>query len=216
MEDATFFEQAVVYLAAAVVAVPLAKRFGLGSVLGYLLAGVAIGPFALGLVAEGGQDVLHFAEFGVVLMLFLIGLELEPNRVWEMRGPIVGLGGLQVGVTTVVALAIGVLAGLDWRTGLAIGMTLALSSTAIVLQSLKEKGLLGTSGGQSAFSVLLFQDMAVIPILAVGKVRCLKRSIQTAGVRWSTLPIASTTPGTSTTSTTPILRRSSQRARCSR
>lgn len=167
MEDGSFFEQALVYLAAAVIAVPLAKRLGLGSVLGYLLAGVAIGPFALGLVAEGSQDVLHFAEFGVVLMLFLIGLELEPNRVWRMRGPIVGLGGLQVGVTAALVLVIGTLTGQGWRTSLAIGLTLALSSTAIVLQSLKEKNLLDTRGGQSAFSVLLFQDMAVIPILAI-------------------------------------------------
>ena len=107
MHGADFFYQALVYLTAAVVSVPIAKRLGLGSVLGYLLAGIAIGPFALGLVGEEGQDVLHFAEFGVVLMLFLIGLELEPSRVWRLRGPILGLGGLQVGVTTGALAAIG-------------------------------------------------------------------------------------------------------------
>jgi monovalent cation:proton antiporter-2 (CPA2) family protein len=162
-----FFYQALVYLAAAVVSVPLAKRLGLGSVLGYLLAGVAIGPFVLGLVGEEGQDVLHFAEFGVVMMLFLIGLELEPSRVWQLRAPILGLGGLQVGVTTAALAACGVAAGLGLRVAIAVGLTLALSSTAIVLQTLAEKGLLRTGGGQSAFAVLLFQDIAVIPILAV-------------------------------------------------
>ena len=167
MEDGSFFELALVYLAAAVVAVPVAKRLGLGSVLGYLLAGIVIGPFVLGLVADEGGDVLHFAEFGVVLMLFLIGLELEPDVVWRMRRPIVGLGGLQVGVTAALTAGVSVAFGLDIRTAIAVGLTLALSSTAIVLQSLKEKGLLDSSGGQSAFSVLLFQDMAVIPILAV-------------------------------------------------
>ncbi len=167
MHGADFFYQALVYLTAAVVSVPIAKRLGLGSVLGYLLAGVAIGPFALGLVGEGGQDVLHFAEFGVVLMLFLIGLELEPSRVWRLRGPILGLGGLQVGATTGVLAAIGLMLGLDGRVALAVGVTLALSSTAIVLQTLAEKDLLRTHGGQSSFAVLLFQDIAVIPILAL-------------------------------------------------
>ncbi|MEE2636829.1 MAG: monovalent cation:proton antiporter-2 (CPA2) family protein [Acidobacteriota bacterium] len=167
MEDGGFYEQALVYLAAAVVAVPVAKRLGLGSVLGYLLAGIAIGPFALGFVADEGQNILHFAEFGVALMLFLIGLELEPTRVWRLRVPIVGVGGVQVVATTLVGAVIGVAAGLDWRTAVAIGMTLALSSTAIVLQNLQEKGTLDTGSGQHAFSVLLFQDMAVIPILAI-------------------------------------------------
>ncbi|MEJ2085965.1 MAG: cation:proton antiporter, partial [Acidobacteriota bacterium] len=162
-----FFYQALIYLAAAVVSVPLAKRLGLGSVLGYLLAGVAIGPFALGLIGEEGQDVLHFAEFGVVLMLFLIGLELEPSRIWRLRAPILGLGSLQVGVSTMVLTAIAVILGVDWRMALAIGLILALSSTAIVLQTLQEKNLMRTGGGRSAFSVLLFQDIAVIPILAL-------------------------------------------------
>ncbi len=162
-----FFWQAFVYLAAAVIAVPIAKRLGLGSVLGYLIAGMVIGPFALGLIGEEGQDVMHFAEFGVVMMLFLIGLELRPTLLWEMRKPILGLGGLQVGISTVLLAGVGILAGLPWQTAVAVGMTLALSSTAIVLQTLNEKNLIGTDGGQGAFAVLLFQDIAVIPMLAL-------------------------------------------------
>jgi monovalent cation:proton antiporter-2 (CPA2) family protein len=162
-----FFFQAVVYLGAAVVAVPLAKRLGLGSVLGYLIAGIGIGPFGLALVGTEGQDVMHFAEFGVVMMLFLIGLELQPALLWRMRGPILGLGGLQVTITTAALAGLGVAFGLPWQMALACGMTLALSSTAIVLQTLNEKGLLKTDGGQGSFAVLLFQDIAVIPMLAM-------------------------------------------------
>lgn len=161
------FSQAIVYLVAAVLAVPIAKRLGLGSALGYLLAGVIIGPFILGLVGQEGQDVMHFAEFGVVLMLFLVGLELQPSILWRMRGPILGLGGSQVAITTIVIGVIGFAVGLDWRSALAIGMILSLSSTAIVLQTLKEKGWMKTEAGRSGFSVLLFQDIAVIPMLAV-------------------------------------------------
>jgi len=167
MEGQGIFTQAFIYLTAAVVSVPIAKRLGLGSVLGYLIAGMIVGPFGLGLVGEEGQDVMHFAEFGVVMMLFLIGLELEPSRLWRMRGPILGLGGLQVGVTAAVIAGVGVAAGLPWRCALAVGMILALSSTAIVLQTLSEKGLLKTDGGQSSFAVLLFQDVAMIPMLAL-------------------------------------------------
>ena len=159
--------QAFVYLAAAVIAVPIAKRLGLGSVLGYLLAGIVIGPFGLGLVGDEGEDLMHFAEFGVVMMLFLIGLELEPTLLWRMRTPILGLGGLQVGLTTALFTGVGLALGLAWQSSLAVGMTLALSSTAIVLQTLSEKGLMKTAGGQGAFAVLLFQDIAVIPMLAV-------------------------------------------------
>lgn len=162
-----FFYQAFVYLAAAVVAVPIAKRLGLGSVLGYLIAGMVIGPFGLGLIGEEGQDVMHFAEFGVVMMLFVIGLELRPTLLWRMRGPILGVGGLQVGITTAALAAVGLAVGLPWQTAVAVGMTLALSSTAIVLQTLNEKSLLQTDGGQSSFAVLLFQDIAVIPMLAL-------------------------------------------------
>jgi CPA2 family monovalent cation:H+ antiporter-2/glutathione-regulated potassium-efflux system ancillary protein KefC/glutathione-regulated potassium-efflux system protein KefB len=167
MAEGGFFYQAFIYLTAAVISVPIAKRLGLGSVLGYLIAGVAIGPFALDLVGERGQDIMHFAEFGVVMMLFLVGLELEPSLVWRMRAPILGLGGLQVTVTAVVIALCGVALGFAWQTALAVGLTLALSSTAIILQTLSEKGLMPTRAGQSAFSVLLFQDIAVIPILAI-------------------------------------------------
>ncbi|GAB3491421.1 monovalent cation:proton antiporter-2 (CPA2) family protein [Spirosoma knui] len=159
--------QALVYLAAGVVFVPIAKRLGLGSVLGYLIAGMVIGPAALGLVGEEGQDVMHVAEFGVVIMLFLIGLELEPDLLWKLRVPIVGLGGLQVLLTMLVLGGLAMLAGLPWQAALAVGMILTMSSTAIVLQTMEEKGLMQTASGQSTFSVLLFQDVAVIPILAV-------------------------------------------------
>jgi Kef-type K+ transport system membrane component KefB len=167
MQEGGFFFQAFVYLSAAVVAVPVAKRLGLGSVLGYLIAGVVIGPFVLGLVGEEGQDVLHFAEFGVVMMLFLIGLELQPALLWQLRGPILGLGGLQVSLTTALVMSIAIMFGVPWQSSLALGLTIALSSTAIVLQTLNEKGLMKTTGGQNSFSVLLFQDIAVLPILAI-------------------------------------------------
>jgi len=166
MHGQGFFFQAFVYLAAAVIAVPLAKRLGLGSVLGYLIAGMVIGPFGLGLIGEEGQDVMHFAEFGVVMMLFLIGLELQPALLWRMRGPILGMGGLQVLLSTTLIAGIGAFAGLAWNEAIAVGLILALSSTAIVLQTLAEKGHINTDGGQSAFAVLLFQDIAVIPMLA--------------------------------------------------
>jgi len=159
--------QAFIYLAATVVGVPLAKKLGLGSVLGYLLAGVTIGPYVLGLVGTEGHNLMHFAEFGVVMMLFLVGLELKPTLLWELRRPILGLGGLQVLATIAVIGGAAVALGVPWREALAVGMILAMSSTAIVLQSLAEKGLLKTSGGQASFSVLLFQDIAVIPILAL-------------------------------------------------
>ncbi|MDY7892835.1 cation:proton antiporter domain-containing protein, partial [Aeromonas caviae] len=157
---------ALIYLSAAVIAVPLAKRWGLGSVLGYLLAGIIIGPFLLGLVGEQ-KDVMHFAEFGVVLMLFLVGLELRPALLWQLKGPILGTGGLQVLLTSVALTGVGYLLGLPWQQGLAIGLILALSSTAIVLQSLQERKLMQSESGRSAFAVLLFQDIAVIPILAI-------------------------------------------------
>ncbi|MCL4822359.1 MAG: monovalent cation:proton antiporter-2 (CPA2) family protein [Vicinamibacteria bacterium] len=163
----TFLDQAFVYLSAAVVAVPVARRLGLGSVLGYLIAGAAIGPYALGFVGAEGQDVLHFAEFGVVMMLFLVGLELEPATLWRLRTPILGLGGAQVAGCAAALGGLAWLLGVEPRAALAMGLTLAMSSTAIVLQSFAEKGLSKTAAGQSAFAVLLFQDIAVIPMLAL-------------------------------------------------
>ena len=162
-----FFGQAIIYLTAAIVCVPIAKRLGMGSVLGYLLAGIIIGPFGLGFIGREGQDIMHFAEFGVVMMLFLIGLELEPAHFWKMRRLIVGMGAVQISATAMLTGAGLMLLGLTWQAALATGLALAMSSTAIVLQSLKEKGLGGTMAGKSAFAVLLSQDIAVIPILAL-------------------------------------------------
>jgi CPA2 family monovalent cation:H+ antiporter-2 len=160
-----FLYQASIYLAAAVIAVPFAARLGLGSVLGYLAAGITIGP-VLGLVGTETQDLQHFAEFGVVMMLFLIGLELEPRALWDMRHRLLGLGGLQIGLSTLALMGIALAYHQPFGIALAIGLTLSLSSTAIVLQTLSEKGLMQTSGGRSIFSVLLAQDIAVIPFLA--------------------------------------------------
>lgn len=158
---------ALIYLAAAIVAVPIAKRLGLGSVLGYLLAGMLIGPFALSLVGDQ-TDVMHFAEFGVVMMLFLVGLELQPSRLWRLRKSILGLGGLQVMLTTALLFVSAYfILEMRWQTAMALSLMLSLSSTAIVLQTLDEKGWLNQEAGQNAFSVLLFQDIAVIPILAL-------------------------------------------------
>ena len=167
MHSDGFFYQAFVYLLAAVISVPIAKKLGLGSVLGYLTAGAAIGPFALGLVGVEGQDVMHFAEFGVVMMLFLVGLELRPSLLWRLRAPILGMGGLQMGATAGAIAVVGLALGFVWQVAVAVGLILALSSTAIVLQSLTERGLMKTPGGERCFSVLLFQDIAVIPVLAI-------------------------------------------------
>ncbi|WP_147106440.1 cation:proton antiporter [Tateyamaria sp. syn59] len=161
----SFLYQASIYLAAAVIAVPIAARLGLGSVLGYLAAGIAIGP-VLGLVGAETEDLQHFAEFGVVMMLFLIGLELEPRALWDMRHKLLGLGGLQIALSALALMGVAMAYHQPWGIALAIGLTLSLSSTAIVLQTLSEKGLMQTSGGRSVFSVLLTQDIAVIPFLA--------------------------------------------------
>ena len=159
--------QATIFLMAAVIAVPIAARLGLGSVLGYLAAGILIGP-VFGLVGTSEtEDILHFAEFGVVMMLFLIGLELDPRALWAMRDKLIGLGGLQIGLTGGAVIVVSMAFGLPLNTSIAVGMIFALSSTAIVLQTLSEKGLMQTGGGRSAFSVLLTQDIAVIPMLAV-------------------------------------------------
>jgi len=161
-----FLLQALVYLGAAVISVPIAKRLGLGSVLGYLIAGVVIGPFALSLVGEQ-TDIMKFAEFGVVILLFLIGLEVQPSTLWDMRKAIFGFGGAQVVGTTVAIAGVSVLLGLPWQTALAVGMVLAMSSTAIVLQTLDEKGLRQGPVGRAAFGILLLQDLAVIPMFAL-------------------------------------------------
>lgn len=166
----------VTFLAAAVVAVPIAQRLGLGSVLGYLLAGIAIGPWGLALISDV-DAVMHFAEFGVVLLLFLIGLELNPKKLWQMRKPILGLGGSQVLVTSLVITALMMLLALlvpsswlmqlQWQDALVVGMGLALSSTAIALRVIEEQQLSGSGTGKAGFAVLLFQDIAVIPMLAI-------------------------------------------------
>ena len=158
--------QALVYLAASVVSVPVAKRLGLGSVLGYLIAGAVIGPWALNLVGDQ-KDVMSFAEFGVVILLFLIGLEVRPALLWSMRGAIFGLGGAQVAATAVTVAGASMALGLDWRQALAVGLVLAMSSTAIVLQTLDEKGLRSGPVGRAAFGVLLLQDLSVIPLFAL-------------------------------------------------
>ncbi len=155
-----------VYLAAAVVAVPLSKKLGLGAIIGYLAAGMAIGPWGLGLV-RNVQDILHFAEFGVVLMLFLVGLELEPKRLWNLRRPIFGWGSVQVLGCTALITTAALLFGVRWQVALVAGLGLALSSTAIALQAIGERNLMPTSSGQAGFSILLFQDVAAIPILAL-------------------------------------------------
>ena len=167
MEHApTWLTYGFLYLGAAVLAVPIAKALGLGAIIGYLTAGIAIGPWGLALVSNV-QDILHFAEFGVVLMLFLVGLELQPSRLWSLRRPIFGLGSAQVLGCAAALFALGWLAGLPRRISLVGALGLALSSTAIALQSLSERNLLRTSSGQAAFSILLFQDVAAIPILAL-------------------------------------------------
>lgn len=166
--DNGFFIQAIIYLTAAVVCVPIAKKLGLSSILGYLFAGIFIGPYVFGLIGQEGEDIMHFAEFGVVMMLFLIGLELDPYKFWKMRRFILGMGSMQVIGTTLIIFLLSILIfDWNWQTTLVIALALSLSSTAIVLQTLKEKGLSQTSMGRSSFAVLLFQDIAVIPILAI-------------------------------------------------
>jgi len=160
-----FLLQLFIFLTAASIAVPLAKKFGLGSVLGYLIAGIVIGPYGLSLIGEI-EEVMHFTEFGVVMMLFLVGLELRPSLLWQMRLPILGMGGGQVLLTSIVFSLIGGIY-LPWQQAVTVGMILALSSTAIVLQTMREKGLMNSEAGKSVFSVLLFQDLAVIPIIAI-------------------------------------------------
>ncbi|HSI45526.1 MAG TPA: monovalent cation:proton antiporter-2 (CPA2) family protein [Methylophilus sp.] len=166
MNTSHFLFQAAIYLSAAIILVPLFKRLGLGSVLGYLIAGILIGPSALKLIADP-EHVLHFAEFGVVLMLFLIGLELESQKVWELRKLLLGLGGMQITLTIGLITVMTHLLGFSWSEALIIGMGVAMSSTAIGLTALIEKKQLHTPGGQAAFATLLFQDLSVIPLFMV-------------------------------------------------
>ncbi len=161
-----FLEQVLIFLAAAVIVVPLARRVGLGSVLGYMLAGVIVGPWVLDLVRDE-REILHFAEFGVVLLLFVIGLELQPRRLWAMRRAVFGLGGGQVALTAAVLACLAVAFGLSVETAVVAGLALSLSSTAFGLQTLAERNELATRHGRQSFSILLFQDMAVIPMLAL-------------------------------------------------
>lgn len=167
MHSQGFFIQALIYLLAAVISVPIAKRLGLGSILGYLIAGIIIGPYVLGLVGQEGTNIMGFAEFGVVMMLFLVGLELKPSLLWKMRRSIFGLGGGQVIITAIIIGAISMAFKMNIYQAIAIGLILALSSTAIVLQSYTERRQMKTEAGKDSFSVLLFQDIAVIPILAL-------------------------------------------------
>ncbi|WP_334058028.1 monovalent cation:proton antiporter-2 (CPA2) family protein [Polaribacter sp. P097] len=170
--------QAIMFLAGAILCVSIAKRFGLSSVIGYLLAGVLIGPYVLGFIGNEGDDILHFAEFGVVMMLFLIGLEIEPKNFWKMRKTILGMGGLQVGATMLLAYLLFIALGFDAKVALVVSMAVALSSTAIAMQTIKEKGLMDTTFGNSAFSILLFQDIIVIFML--GFIPLLANSEQTS------------------------------------
>ncbi len=179
--------QAFIYLFAAVVCVPIAKRLGLGSVLGYLFAGVLIGPFVLGPIlgtssGDEVEDIMHAAEFGVVMMLFLVGLELDPKEFWKMRKKILGIGSIQLFGTILIVIPIAFhLLGLNFGASIAIGSAVAMSSTAIILQTLSEKGLTKTPCGKSSFSVLLFQDIMVIPILAILPLLAVKTTIVTHG-----------------------------------
>ncbi|AUC76529.1 monovalent cation:proton antiporter-2 (CPA2) family protein [Olleya sp. Bg11-27] len=164
MTESILFE-AIVFLAGAIICVSIAKKLGLSSVIGYLLAGVLIGPYVLGFIGTEGEDILHFAEFGVVVMLFLIGLEIEPKNFWNMRKAIVGMGGIQVGGTMILSYFLFTVLGFEWKVALVISMAVALSSTAIAMQTIKEKGLMDTTFGTSSFSILLFQDLVVIIML---------------------------------------------------
>ena len=184
MEHATpWLQMSLIYLGAAVLAVPLSRLLGLGSIIGYLAAGMAIGPWGLGLVTDA-QAMLHFAEFGVVLMLFLVGLELEPRRLWALRRPIFGWGSLQLGACTALIMALGMAAGLDWRLALVAGLGLSMSSTAIGLGVLNERNMMATGAGQSVLSVSLLQDIAAIPILAILPLLALTGTAGSGGGGW--------------------------------
>ena len=187
MEHGSWLTGSLVYLAAAVLAVPLAKALGLGSIIGYLAAGIAIGPWGLKLVTDP-QDMLHFAEFGVVLMLFLVGLELEPRRLWALRRPIFGWGSVQLFGSAALMTGAAVLFGVDWRIALVAALGLAMSSTAIGLGVLAERNLMATTSGQSVLSVMLLQDVAAIPILAFVPLLAVGRRARRAAAAGSAPP----------------------------
>lgn len=177
-----FLLQAFIFLFSAVICVPISKKLGMGSVLGYLLAGVLIGPFVLGFVGKDGADIMHATEFGVVMMLFIVGLELDPKDFWKMKNEIIGLGGLQIAGTTVIITLIGVfLLNQSFATSLTIGFITTMSSTAIILQTISERGLTKTNAGKSSFAVLLFQDIMVIPILAIIPLLAANSTIEVSG-----------------------------------
>jgi len=182
----TFLQEIALFLAAATIFVPLFNRLGLGSVLGYLAAGVAIGPSALGLITNV-DEILHIAEIGVVLLLFIIGLELRPARLWVLRGPIFGLGAAQVLITGLVFALLAWKLGLDVRPAVLVGFSLALSSTAFALQLLEERKQMATRHGQAAFAVLLFQDLAIVPLLALAKLLAGNAQPDSGGGAWSEL-----------------------------
>ena len=187
-EEADLFSYAIVLLGSAVIAAPLFKRIGLGTVLGYLAAGLVIGPIT-GIIADGEQ-ILHFAELGVVLLLFIIGLELKPSRLWRMRRDILGMGSIQVIVTALILTALArYLGGQDLTTSIVIGFALALSSTAFVLQILDERGDLNRVYGQKTFSILLFQDIAIVPLIAMVAILS-PSSSEVSGIDWNSILIA--------------------------
>lgn len=157
----------LIFLGAAIVMVPLVRKMGFSSVIGYILGGIIIGPFVLKFIGSDAEDIMHATEFGVVMLLFLVGLELEPKKFWAMRKSVTGLGFMQMSLTISILLLIFYLAGWQSKQALVVALSFAMSSTAIVLQTLKEKDLFNTAAGKSSFSILLFQDIAVIPILAL-------------------------------------------------
>lgn len=166
MEGADLLTAGVLFLFAAVAAVPLAARLGIGAVLGYLLAGIAIGPWGLGFISDV-DEILHFSELGVVFLMFIIGLELNPSRLWQLRRSIFGVGAAQVLLSAAVLAGLLMLADFLWQAAVVGGIGLAMSSTAMALQLMREKGMNRSESGQLGFSVLLFQDLAVIPALAL-------------------------------------------------
>jgi len=186
MKEPSLLASAIVYLAAAVICVPLASRLKLGSVLGYLAAGCIIGPFGLGVV-EDAEATLHFAEIGVVLMLFVIGLELDPAKLWKLRRAVFGGGSLQLVAAALPLGGAALLLGLPWQAALVAGLALSLSSTAVSMQTMAEKNLSATPVGRSAFAVLLFQDIAAIPVMAVVPLLAARAEGQAAVGYWPLL-----------------------------